>query len=144
MLSITVVAGVPGHMSALGLVMHPLVVATELISRENEAHDTPAENVNCPIIQRLKGGPEPKRIVMLEFADTAAFKRGTTQIRSPRSASCMFLIKAYCGKAPSYRNPNLTISRGLLRASIVGGEKLWCLVGATYTWLRGRQQRTPT
>lgn len=32
-------------MSALGLVMHPLVVATELISDENEAHDTPAENV---------------------------------------------------------------------------------------------------
>jgi hypothetical protein len=32
-------------MSALGLVMYPLVVATELISGENEAHDTPAENV---------------------------------------------------------------------------------------------------
>jgi hypothetical protein len=32
-------------MSVLGLVMHPLVVATELISDENEAHDTPAENV---------------------------------------------------------------------------------------------------
>jgi hypothetical protein len=62
-------------MSVLGLVMHPLVVAAELISGENEAHDTPAENVNCPIIQRLKGGLEPKRIVMFEFADTAAFKR---------------------------------------------------------------------
>ena len=32
-------------MSALGLVMHQLVVGTELISDENEAHDTPAENV---------------------------------------------------------------------------------------------------
>jgi uncharacterized protein (DUF1330 family) len=33
----------------------------------------------------IEGGPEPKRIVILEFADKAAFKRGTTPPNTRKS-----------------------------------------------------------